>query len=96
VRAAGPVQTYEHCQEAANGITAVLMECDRVEDHRLNAEINNTYETLMVGLPEPRKTQLRQAQRDWLAFRYDECAFRNSAEAAAATPPWWQTGARPG
>lgn len=64
-----------------------LLECDRVEDHRLDAELNDTYKTLMVAFPEPRKTLLRQAQRDWLAFRHDECAFRSSAEAGGSDAP---------
>lgn len=86
-RAAAPDPTYDQCQQAAHGTTAALMDCDRAEDQRLDAGLNNTYKTLMAALPEARKTLLRQAQRDWLAFRRDECAFRSSAEAGGSDAP---------
>ena len=86
-RAAVPDTTYERCQQAAKGVTSALMACDGAENQRLDSLLNDTYKKLMTALPDERKNLLRLAQRDWIAFRHDECAFRSSAEAGGSDAP---------
>ncbi len=48
----------------------------RAEFERTDAELNKTYEALLIKLPDAEsKEMLKQSQRAWLAFRDAEAAF---------------------
>ncbi len=48
----------------------------RAEFERADAELNKTYEALLIKLPDAEsKEMLKQSQRAWLAFRDAEAAF---------------------
>jgi uncharacterized protein YecT (DUF1311 family) len=48
----------------------------RAQFVKADAELNNTYETLLAKLPDVEsREKLKQSQRAWLAFRDAEAAF---------------------
>ncbi|HND63988.1 MAG TPA: lysozyme inhibitor LprI family protein [Elusimicrobiota bacterium] len=66
---------YHACMDKAGGVTFDTLHCIADETKRQDARLNAAYQVLMKGLPEPRKTQLRDVQRDWIRYRKSNCDF---------------------
>ena len=68
-------KTYSECVEKAGGVTPAIQDCIADEHDRQDKRLNTAYRQLLSALPEKRKTQLRDVQRKWLAFRDANCGF---------------------
>lgn len=67
-------QVYEQCLKTQDSSYAISI-CIDQETQMWNHELNRQYLELMRVLPEPAKSKLRQAQREWLKFRDSEFAL---------------------
>lgn len=85
--AAAEAPSYVECQHAAGGITVRLRDCNVAELTRLDAILNQTYQSVLAALPATRQERLRTAERSWLAYADAECVFQTSAEAGASDAP---------
>jgi uncharacterized protein YecT (DUF1311 family) len=61
--------------DKAGGVTPAMQDCIAEELERQDRRLNTTYQTLMGSVSEKRRTQLRDAQRKWIAFRDANCRF---------------------
>jgi len=57
------------CMEKSGGVTAAMQDCIGEELARQDKRLNAVYKVLLDKVAPKRKTQLRDAQRKWLAFR---------------------------
>ncbi|TCU54607.1 uncharacterized protein YecT (DUF1311 family) [Novosphingobium sp. PhB57] len=67
---------FDRCMksgDAAQGVTAGVMDCLGRENIRQDARLNHTYKVVMGGLNAPRKATLRGLQRSWLEERESTC-----------------------
>lgn len=71
----GLSKPYAACMDKSGGVTMDMIECITAEYQRQDARLNNTYKAVMAELPPPRKKQLQNAQRAWIAYRDANCAF---------------------
>ncbi len=70
---------FQACSERAD--TDVAMHaCAQEEFARQDKALNTIYKTLMAKLNSDGKDSLILAERDWVAFRDDECRFQNIDE----------------
>ena len=81
-------QSYEQCQEKADGVIPELKDCDAAELTRREAMLNKLYQQVLHAVgPRGRQAGLRKAERAWLAFTDAECEFRMSAEVGGMNAP---------
>lgn len=77
-------ESYSACLEKAAGVTKAMQDCIAaelvVQDKRLNA----AYQTLLKAVTDKRKTQLREVQRKWVAYRDANCAYYDDASLGQA------------
>ncbi len=66
---------YAACMDKAGGATFAMQECISGELERQDSRLNAAYKVLMASVGDKRKTQLRDAQRKWVAFRDANCGF---------------------
>ena len=76
--------SYAQCQKAAGGVDPQLHACDAAEITSRDAVLNQSYRKLLAAITPARQALLRTAERDWIAFRDAECAFRRSADAGGS------------
>jgi uncharacterized protein YecT (DUF1311 family) len=77
---------YESCLDRASGVTVSMRECISEEHARQDTLLNEAYRDLMRRLGTEGQTDLRNAQRAWIAFREAECAYRGSGETGTIGP----------
>lgn len=68
-------KAFTICMDGSGGVTVDMVECMGAELTRQDAKLNAEYKVLMKGLSTERKTQLRNAQRAWITYRDENCAF---------------------
>jgi uncharacterized protein YecT (DUF1311 family) len=69
-------QKLEDCLGTdTNQTTLGMMECTAAAKAEWDAELNKYYKLLMQVLPAKQKEKLKQAQRQWLAYRDKESDF---------------------
>jgi uncharacterized protein YecT (DUF1311 family) len=71
---------FSACMDQAAGVTGDMRDCSADEYARLDVTLNATYRELMGLLEDDLKTELREAQRAWIAFRDAECDYRSLAQ----------------
>lgn len=77
-------------QDCANASSQTAMSlCAGQAYGKTDAELNAAYKQITARLKDDRDTSklLRDAQRNWLAFRDAECAFSTSASAQGSVYP---------
>ncbi|SFS46897.1 lysozyme inhibitor LprI family protein [Brevundimonas viscosa] len=77
---------YAACMEGAGGVTALVRECISEEHAQQDALLNEAYRELIGRLDSEARSDLRNAQRTWIAFRDAECAWRASGETGTMGP----------
>lgn len=83
--AEGPLSgTYSACMEKSGGVTVAMQDCIADELALQDKRLNAAYKALMDKIPAKRKTQLRDAQRKWIAFRDGNCAFYADPDGGSA------------
>jgi uncharacterized protein YecT (DUF1311 family) len=70
--------TYTSCMDASNGVTVNMLDCMFTETEQQDARLNQGYKAAVQGLRVELKTQLRDAQRQWIKFRDADCALLGS------------------
>ncbi|MEC7118551.1 MAG: lysozyme inhibitor LprI family protein [Pseudomonadota bacterium] len=68
-------EQYHHCMDRSEGVTMRMIECFSAEHQRQDLLLNKVYQQVMSGLSTTRKTQLRNVQRQWMAYRDANCQF---------------------
>lgn len=68
-------KAFTTCMDGSGGVTFDMVECMNAELTRQDAKLNAEYKVLMKSLSTERKTQLRNAQRAWITYRDENCAF---------------------
>lgn len=68
-------KSYDLCMDHSDGVTTRMIECIGEEHQRKDQQLNQNYQHLMTGLSAERKTQLRNVQRKWMAYRDANCQF---------------------
>ena len=86
--------SYDDCRAAAGGVDPRLKACDGSEMQARDTELNQSYRDLLAAIPASRQTELRSAERAWVAFRDAECAFRASADAGGSDASLIESGCR--
>ncbi len=66
--------------DAAQGVTAAMMDCHGQENRLQDERLNRAYRTAMAPLQPAQKTALRASQRLWLGQRRKRC--QDAADAA--------------
>lgn len=66
---------YTRCMDRSGGVTPAMIECGSRENVRWDERLNAVYRGIMAsqGLSERAKSQLRDAQRAWIAYREKAC-----------------------
>jgi uncharacterized protein YecT (DUF1311 family) len=78
---------YGRCMksgDAANGVTAAIMDCNGNEIDRQDARLNQAYKMVMTRLTAPQKTTLRVSERTWITQRDALCHRASSAESGGS------------
>jgi len=73
--AAAPAGARGGCDDAQDQNT--MNQCAAADYARADAELNRAYKQAMAGLDEHSQLLLKNAQRDWIKFRDDECLYQN-------------------
>ncbi len=68
-------ESYSACLEKAAGIIFTMQDCIAAELAVQDKRLNTAYAFLLNAVTEKRKTQLRDVQRKWVAFRDANCAY---------------------
>lgn len=74
---------YKQCMatgDAANGVTAGIMDCNGSEIDRQDARLNQAYKMVMLRLSAGKKVELRGAERAWIGQRDARCNRAASVE----------------
>jgi uncharacterized protein YecT (DUF1311 family) len=66
---------FDACMKASRDTTYAMLKCINEETHRQDGLLNSNYKSVMQTLNARRKSQLQQAQRQWIKFRDANCAF---------------------
>jgi len=64
---------FDTCMDNSGGVTMAMMDCIHEETARQDQRLNVAYKVLMEQLSPERNSQLRKAQRAWMAFRDANC-----------------------
>jgi uncharacterized protein YecT (DUF1311 family) len=67
---------YDECigsGDAANGVTAAMMDCIGAEIERQDAQLNQAYRMVMSRLTSAQQTALRSSERTWIKARDARC-----------------------
>lgn len=67
--------------------SAQMLQCAGENFERADAELNHAYRELLSRLDDSRKTQLREAQRAWIAFRDAQARFEGGSAADGSLEP---------
>ena len=65
----------KRCLDASGGVTAAMRECQSEEIARQDKRLNQVYQSLMRRVSEKQASELRTAQRAWLAYREATCGL---------------------
>jgi len=69
-------RAYDECigsGDAANGVTAAMMDCIGAEIERQDARLNQAYRMVMSRLTSAQQTALRSSERTWIKARDARC-----------------------
>lgn len=66
--------SYSKCMKTAN-TTADMTDCSGAELKVQDARLNKAYKAALAGLEVPQQGKLRDAQRQWIAYRDANCAM---------------------
>jgi len=66
---------FNRCAEAGNWTTQAMVACNDDLAAYWDSVLNATYREAMAGLSHATKTDLRAAQRAWIAWRDARCGF---------------------
>jgi uncharacterized protein YecT (DUF1311 family) len=72
-------KTLVACTKKSGGVTAAMRSCLSDASQAMDAQLNVVYRRLMAKLDKPNAELLRDAQRNWLAFRQAETTFARAA-----------------
>lgn len=67
-------KAFTGCMDSASN-TVGMVECIMTEHDLQDKRLNTAYKSLLQSLPPERQRALRAAQRAWIIFRDDNCAF---------------------
>jgi uncharacterized protein YecT (DUF1311 family) len=82
--AAVPDGTYPGCLGRSDATQSWIRACIAVEEHRVDAELNDVYRDLLGATPRQGRVGVVTAQRAWIGFRDAECAMRRDRRGAGA------------
>lgn len=71
---------FSACMDRSGGVTVEMRDCSTAEYERQDHALNVVYRDLMGRLGPELQTDLRTAQRAWIAFRKAECDYRHRSE----------------
>ena len=71
---------FDACMDRSGGVTVEMRDCSAAEYERQDRALNAAYRDLMGRLGPELQTDLRNAQRAWIAFRKAECDYRHRSE----------------
>ena len=71
----GLSKNFSKCMDKSDGVTVEMLGCIAAEAKLQDARLNKVYKDVMAELSEPRKKELRDAQRAWVKFRDANCNF---------------------
>jgi len=78
---------FTRCMRGSRGVTPAMLECTGAERHRWDARLNAVYQRIMGSrdYSENARTQLREAQRAWIAYRQAACRAAGDLTAEGGT-----------
>ena len=71
-----PTANFDRCMdsgEAAEGVTAAMVDCLGDEIELQDVRLNATYKAVMATLDDAGKRRLRESQRSWIESRDESC-----------------------
>lgn len=71
--------SLDACTEKSGGVTVTMRKCFSDASQAMDAHLNFVYRRLMAKLDKTNAGLLRDAQRNWLAFRDAEITFARAA-----------------
>ena len=76
----GLSKKFSQCMDKSDGVTVEMLGCIAAETKLQDARLNKVYKDVMAELSEPRKKELRDAQRAWVKYRDANCNFYNDPD----------------
>jgi len=76
----GLSKKFSKCMDKSDGVTVEMLGCIAAETKLQDARLNKVYKDVIVELSEPRKKELRDAQRAWIKYRDANCKFYNDPD----------------
>jgi len=78
---------FTRCMRGSRGVTPAMLECTGRERDRWDARLNATYQRIMGSkdYSENARTELREAQRAWIAYRQAACRAAGDLTAEGGT-----------
>ena len=83
--AAAPAGAKGSCDDAQDQTT--MNHCAADDYARADAELNRVYKQVMAGLDAHSQALLKNAQRDWIKWRDDECMYQNAQNEGGSIYP---------
>ena len=77
-------EAYAECLDKSGGATFAMQDCIREEFEGQDRRLNTAYRALMGSVSGKSRTQLRDAQRKWIAFRDVNCNFYYDPQGGSA------------
>lgn len=75
--------SYYRCASSTEGVTWAMQKCIETEFVYQDGRLNTAYRKLRVKLSEPRKSQLRDEERKWIADKNGSCKWDAETEGQA-------------
>ena len=66
---------YDHCLEAASGVTPDIQDCIEQEYEYQDDRLSKAYQLLLSSLNNDKKLELEAEQKKWLSMRDAECGL---------------------
>ena len=63
---------FDACTAQADGVSAKMLDCGKVEIGKWDARLNAAYQRLLHGAADGKRAQLQQEQRAWLKHHLSE------------------------
>lgn len=72
--------SFQPCVDKAAGATWPMQDCIEAEFDYQDARLNKAYQALMNALPEARRVELRDRERQWLSSRDANCPWDDDTD----------------
>ena len=66
---------------------AEINTCTEAARAKADADLNRSYQQLLKGTPAENQASLKQAERTWITFRDQECAFEAAGSVGGSMHP---------